>query len=89
MASAEGVVHTSTSMSFLSVAPPSPTIFRQLYLFALRRKSWNWANWELPNEPFILHSDKDVETRQKNRCAVTGVRQVGQFPLTLLTAAAV
>lgn len=58
VASFNGVVHTSTSMSFLSVAPPSPTIFRHLYLLALRRKSWNWVNWELQNKPFIFHSER-------------------------------
>lgn len=40
-------IHTSTKMSFWSEAPSSPTIFKQLYLLALRRKSWNWTTWEM------------------------------------------
>lgn len=51
-------VHTSTSMSFLSVASSSLVIFRHLYLLALKRKSWNWTKWELQEKLFILDSVK-------------------------------
>lgn len=56
-------LHTSTNISFLSVDPSSPTIFNQLYLLALSRKSLNCADWELQDKPFNLNSDKKKKKR--------------------------
>lgn len=59
-------LHTSTNISFLSVDSSSPTIFNQLYLLALSRKSLNCADWELQDKPFNLNSDKKKKKKRHN-----------------------
>lgn len=75
---------TSTNISFLSVDSSSPTIFNQLYLLALSRKSLNCADWELQNKPFILKSDKKTEAQSK---WWRELKPVNGLALTILTAA--
>lgn len=73
----EGAVpRTSTSMRFPPVAAPSPTIFRLLYLFARRRKSWNWANWEVQGKPFALQSGKK---RQSEMTCAHGTDRLHEY----------
>ena len=76
----QSVVHTSMSMSLMSVTSPSSTIFRQLYLLALRRNSWNWSNWEVQDKPVILHSDIKQKIRVTSQSLkLGGLQKLGHW----------